>query len=79
MTRHAGRIALSDEYFISRNLYPNVDFYSGLIYKAIGFPPVRSLPRARIPPPQRSPLTRNVASAPRLIAAAAVTSNVACL
>ncbi|KAJ3199448.1 hypothetical protein HK099_003171, partial [Clydaea vesicula] len=34
------RIALSDEYFIKRNLYPNVDFYSGLIYKAIamGFP-----------------------------------------
>ncbi len=32
------RIALSDEYFISRKLYPNVDFYSGLIYKAIGIP-----------------------------------------
>ena len=32
------RIALSDEYFIKRNLYPNVDFYSGLIYKAMGFP-----------------------------------------
>jgi citrate synthase len=32
------RIALSDEYFISRKLYPNVDFYSGLIYQAIGFP-----------------------------------------
>src|SRR5208282_6599568 len=31
-------IALSDEYFISRNLYPNVDFYSGLIYQAMGFP-----------------------------------------
>ncbi|MGB5396964.1 MAG: citrate synthase [Gammaproteobacteria bacterium] len=31
-------IALSDEYFIQRNLYPNVDFYSGLIYKAIGIP-----------------------------------------
>ena len=31
-------IALSDEYFISRNLYPNVDFYSGIIYKAIGIP-----------------------------------------
>lgn len=30
--------ALSDEYFISRKLYPNVDFYSGLIYKAMGFP-----------------------------------------
>jgi citrate synthase len=31
-------IALKDEYFISRNLYPNVDFYSGIIYKAIGIP-----------------------------------------
>ena len=31
-------VALSDEYFISRKLYPNVDFYSGLIYRAIGFP-----------------------------------------
>jgi len=32
------RIALSDDYFISRKLYPNVDFYSGLIYQAMGFP-----------------------------------------
>lgn len=32
------RIALSDEYFIERNLYPNVDFYSGIIYRAIGIP-----------------------------------------
>ena len=32
-------IALSDDYFISRKLYPNVDFYSGLIYQAMGFPP----------------------------------------
>ena len=31
-------IALSDDYFISRRLYPNVDFYSGLIYQAMGFP-----------------------------------------
>ena len=31
-------IALSDEYFVSRSLYPNVDFYSGIIYKAMGFP-----------------------------------------
>jgi citrate synthase len=30
--------ALSDEYFVSRKLYPNVDFYSGLIYQAMGFP-----------------------------------------
>jgi len=32
------RIALSDEYFVSRKLYPNVDFYSGLIYQALKFP-----------------------------------------
>jgi citrate synthase len=31
-------IALADDYFISRRLYPNVDFYSGIIYRAIGFP-----------------------------------------
>jgi len=31
-------VALQDEYFISRRLYPNVDFYSGLIYQAMGFP-----------------------------------------
>jgi citrate synthase len=45
------RIALEDEYFVSRKLYPNVDFYSGLIYQAMGFPvemfPVLfSIPRA---------------------------------
>ncbi len=45
------RIALEDEYFIKRKLYPNVDFYSGLIYQAMGFPvemfPVLfSIPRA---------------------------------
>ena len=32
------KVALEDEYFKSRNLYPNVDFYSGIIYRAIGFP-----------------------------------------
>jgi len=32
-------IALADDYFVSRKLYPNVDFYTGLIYKAMGFPP----------------------------------------
>ncbi len=32
------KIALSDDYFVSRKLYPNVDFYSGLIYQAMGFP-----------------------------------------
>jgi citrate synthase len=31
-------IALHDDYFVERKLYPNVDFYSGLIYKAIGIP-----------------------------------------
>ena len=31
-------IALKDEYFISRKLYPNVDFYSGIIYRAMGIP-----------------------------------------
>ena len=31
-------VALKDEYFISRNLYPNVDFYSGIIYRALGIP-----------------------------------------
>ncbi len=33
------KIALDDEYFVSRRLYPNVDFYSGLIYEALDFPP----------------------------------------
>jgi citrate synthase len=32
------RIALEDDYFISRKLYPNVDFYTGLIYQSMGFP-----------------------------------------
>jgi citrate synthase len=32
------KIALEDDYFISRKLYPNVDFYSGLIYEALGMP-----------------------------------------
>ncbi len=31
--------ALSDDYFLSRKLYPNLDFYSGLIYQAMGYPP----------------------------------------
>ena len=33
------RIALQDEYFVKRKLYPNVDFYSGIIYQALGFKP----------------------------------------
>jgi len=32
------RIALEDEYFVTRKLYPNVDFYTGIIYQAMGFP-----------------------------------------
>ena len=38
VARSLEEVALSDEYFVSRKLYPNVDFYSGLIYRAIGFP-----------------------------------------
>jgi citrate synthase len=33
------KVALEDDYFVSRRLYPNVDFYSGLIYQALGLPP----------------------------------------
>jgi citrate synthase len=33
------QVALEDDYFISRKLYPNVDFYSGIIFRALGFPP----------------------------------------
>ena len=32
------KIALEDEYFVKRKLYPNVDFYSGIVYKALGIP-----------------------------------------
>jgi citrate synthase len=38
VARRLEEVALRDEYFVSRKLYPNVDFYSGLIYRAIGFP-----------------------------------------
>lgn len=38
IARKIEQIALTDEYFISRNLYPNVDFYSGIILKALGIP-----------------------------------------
>ncbi len=38
IARKLEEIALEDDYFVSRKLYPNVDFYSGLIYKALGFP-----------------------------------------
>jgi citrate synthase len=38
IARRLEEVALSDDYFIERKLYPNVDFYSGLIYRALGFP-----------------------------------------
>ena len=38
IARELEKIALEDEYFVSRKLYPNVDFYSGFIYKALGIP-----------------------------------------
>jgi citrate synthase len=38
IARELERIALEDEYFVSRKLYPNVDFYSGIIYEAMRFP-----------------------------------------
>ncbi|GIG53570.1 citrate synthase [Demequina activiva] len=38
MAQELEEIALSDEYFIERKLYPNVDFYTGLLYSAMGFP-----------------------------------------
>jgi citrate synthase len=38
IARRLEEVALSDDYFLSRSLYPNVDFYTGLIYKAMGFP-----------------------------------------
>ena len=38
LARELERIALEDDYFVNRKLFPNVDFYSGIILKAIGFP-----------------------------------------
>ncbi len=38
IARNLEEIVLNDEYFVSRNLYPNVDFYSGIIYRALGIP-----------------------------------------
>lgn len=38
LARELEQVALKDEYFIERNLYPNVDFYSGIIYRALGIP-----------------------------------------
>jgi citrate synthase len=42
------RIALEDEYFVSKKLYPNVDFYSGIILEAMGFPTVHVHPDFRV-------------------------------
>ena len=38
------QIALEDDYFIERKLYPDVDFYSGIIFRALGFPPAMFTP-----------------------------------
>ncbi len=38
IARQLEEVALADEYFVERNLYPNVDFYSGIIFRAMGFP-----------------------------------------
>jgi len=38
IAKHLEEVALSDNYFIERSLYPNVDFYSGIIYRAMGIP-----------------------------------------
>ena len=38
MARELEDIALNDDYFVERKLYPNVDFYTGVIYRAMGFP-----------------------------------------
>jgi citrate synthase len=38
------RVALEDDYFIARKLYPNVDFYSGMIFRALGLPPAMFTP-----------------------------------
>jgi len=38
LARQLEEVALEDEYFVERKLYPNVDFYSGIIYRAMGFP-----------------------------------------
>ena len=39
LAKELEEIALKDQYFIDKKLYPNVDFYSGIIYRALGFPP----------------------------------------
>jgi citrate synthase len=44
LAKELERIALEDEYFVERKLYPNVDFYSGIIYRALGLPPAMFTP-----------------------------------
>ena len=38
VARQLEEVALKDEYFVERNLYPNVDFYTGILYRAMGIP-----------------------------------------
>jgi citrate synthase len=38
IARNLEKVALEDDYFVSRKLYPNVDFYSGILYRAMGIP-----------------------------------------
>ena len=38
IARDLEKIVLTDDYFVSRHLYPNIDFYSGIIYRALGIP-----------------------------------------
>jgi citrate synthase len=38
IAQHLEEVALNDEYFVERKLYPNVDFYSGIMYRAMGIP-----------------------------------------
>jgi citrate synthase len=38
IAKHLEEVALHDSYFVERKLYPNVDFYSGILYRAIGIP-----------------------------------------
>ena len=47
------RIALEDDYFVEKKLYPNVDFYSGIIYRALGIPTSISDPNGRIARPRQ--------------------------
>ena len=80
------RIALEDDYFVSRKLYPNVDFYSGIIYQAMRFPggdvsrvclPFRALP-AGSPSGRRCYLIRNRKSPAHARSMKATTSGISC-